>query len=187
MTGNIKLAGFEIRKIDHKEMMIGLALIALSFLMPVLFTVQNFQVREYMHLALEKQEKTDLMVAALRLVMLNALRAAPHYIGAYYIAESVELYRRGKKSWIPNACMILLILPLVYEGIGLVGHWPGARYSLRLWFACSAFGFIRGTVSASGLSIYIINKKEPDAADFYYSFSVPGHHATDERSARGTR
>ena len=93
MTGNIKLAGFEIRKIDRKEMMIGLALIALSFLMPVLFTVQNFQVREYMHLALEKQEKTDLMVAALRLVMLNALRAAPHYIGAYYIAESVELYR----------------------------------------------------------------------------------------------
>ena len=172
MTGNIKLAGFEIRKIDRKEMMIGLALIALSFLMPVLFTVQNFQVREYMHLALEKQEKTDLMVAALRLVMLNALRAAPHYIGAYYIAESVELYRRGKKSWIPNACMILLILP---------------RYSLRLWFACSAFGFIRGTVSASGLSIYIINKKEPDVADFYYSFSVPGHHAADERSARGTR
>ena len=54
--------------------------------MPVLFTVQNFQVREYMHLALEKQENTDLMVAALRLVMLNALRAAPHYIGAYYIA-----------------------------------------------------------------------------------------------------
>ena len=129
MTGNIKLTGFEIRKIDHKEMMIGLALIALSFLMPVLFTVQNFQVREYMHLALEKQEKTDLMVAALRLVMLNALRAAPHYIGAYYIAESVELYRRGKKSWIPNACMILLILPLVYEGIGLV---HGIRYDFGL-------------------------------------------------------
>ena len=129
MTGNIKLAGFEIRKIDRKEMMIGLALIALSFLMPVLFTVQNFQVREYMHLALEKQEKTDLMVAALRLVMLNALRAAPHYIGAYYIAESVELYRRGKKSWIPNACMILLILPLVYEGIGLV---HGIRYDFGL-------------------------------------------------------
>ena len=63
MTGNIKLAGFEIRKIDHKEMMIGLALIALSFLMPVLFTVQNFQVREYMHLALEKQEKTDLIIS----------------------------------------------------------------------------------------------------------------------------
>ena len=129
MTGNIKLAGFEIRKIDRKEMMIGLALIALSFLMPVLFTVQNFQVREYMHLALEKQENTDLMVAALRLVMLNALRAAPHYIGAYYIAESVELYRRGKKSWIPNACMILLILPLVYEGIGLV---HGIRYDFGL-------------------------------------------------------
>ena len=176
MTGNIKLAGFEIRKIDRKEMMIGLELIALSFLMPVLFTVQNFQVREYMHLALEKQEKTDLMVAALRLVMLNALRAAPHYIGAYYIAESVELYRRGKKSWIPNACMILLILPLVYEGIGLV---HGIRYDFGLP------ALLLG--SSVVLSIYIINQKEPDAADFYYSFSVPGHHAADERSARGTR
>ena len=51
------------------------------------------------------QENTDLMVAALRLVMLNALRAAPHYIGAYYIAESVELYReREKKGWYPIAC-----------------------------------------------------------------------------------
>lgn len=181
MTGNIKLAGFEIRKIDRKEMMIGLALIALSFLMPVLFTVQNFQVREYMHLALEKQEKTDLMVAALRLVMLNALRAAPHYIGAYYIAESVELYRRGKKSWIPNACMILLILPLVYEAL----VWCTVFVTTLVCRLC--FWFIRGAVSASGLSIYIINQKEPDAADFYYSFSVPGHHAADERSARGTR
>lgn len=126
---NIKLAGFEIRKIDRKEMRIGLSMIALSFFMPVLFTVQSFRVQEYMHLALEKQEQTDLMVAALRLVMLNALRAAPHYIGAYYIAESVEIYWRGKKSWIPNACMILLILPFVYEGIGLV---HGIRYDFGL-------------------------------------------------------
>ena len=126
---NIKLADFEIRKIDRKEMTIGLSLIALSFFMPVLFTVQSFRVQEYMHLALERQEQTDLMVAALRLVMLNALRAAPHYIGAYYIAESVEIYWRGKKSWIPNACMILMILPLVYEGINLV---HGIRYDFGL-------------------------------------------------------
>ena len=149
MTGNIKLAGFEIRKIDRKEMMIGLALIALSFLMPVLFTVQNFQVREYMHLALEKQDNTDLMVAALRLVMLNALRAAPHYIGAYYIAESVELYRRGKKSWIPNACMILLILPLVYEGIGLV---HGIRYDFGLP-ALQSFGIGIPFLSAASMIV----------------------------------
>ena len=39
--GDIKLADFEIRKIDRKEMMIGLSLIVLSFFMPVLFTVQS--------------------------------------------------------------------------------------------------------------------------------------------------
>ena len=71
MTGNIKLAGFEIRKIDRKEMMIGLALIALSFLMPVLFTVQNFQdvykrqIKEHMDVYLsqgiEKKEAMKLV------------------------------------------------------------------------------------------------------------------------------
>ena len=85
----IHISDFEIQKTDQKEMHIGAALIGLSFLMPILFTVQSFRVQEYMYLALEYQEKTDLMIAALRLVMLNALRAAPHYIGAYFIAESV--------------------------------------------------------------------------------------------------
>ena len=82
--GNIKLAGFEIRKIDRKEMMIGLALIALSFLMPVLFTVQNFHVREYMHLALEKQDNTDLMVAALRLDVKCPARCSALYRSILY-------------------------------------------------------------------------------------------------------
>lgn len=127
--GNITLPDFEIRKIDRREMLIGLALIGLSFLMPVLFTVQSFRVQEYMYRALEDLEQTDLMVAALRLVMLNALRAAPHYIGAYYIAESIQLYWGGKKSWVPNSCIILLILPLVYEGIDLV---HGIRYDFGL-------------------------------------------------------
>ncbi len=126
---NIRLSDFELRKIDRSEMTTGLSLIALSFLMPVLFTVQSFRVREYMNLALQELEKTDLMVAALRLVMLNALRAAPHYIGAYYIAESVEIYWRRKKTWIFNACMILLILPLVYKGIYIV---HGIRYDFGL-------------------------------------------------------
>ena len=125
----IHISDFEIQKTDQKEMHIGAALIGLSFLMPILFTVQSFRVQEYMYLALEYQEKTDLMIAALRLVMLNALRAAPHYIGAYFIAESVQIYWRGRKCWVPNACMILLILPLVYEAIYIVS---GIRYDFGL-------------------------------------------------------
>ena len=177
--GDIKLADFEIRKIDRKEMMIGLSLIVLSFFMPVLFTVQSFRVQEYMYLALEKQEQTDLMVAALRLVMLNALRAAPHYIGAYYIAESVEIYWHGKKKWIPNACLILLILPLVYEGINLV---HGIRYDFGLpallLSSCVAlfrrldYQYISLTKKTLMLQILIIAFR---------------YHAIDGRSACGTR
>lgn len=126
---NIRFSDFKIHKIDYEEMTIGLSLIFLSFFMPVIFTVQSFRVQEYMYLALGEMEKTDLMVAALRLVMLNALRAAPHYVGVYYIAESVEFYWRSKKMWILNICMILLILPIVYKCIDLV---DGIRYDFGL-------------------------------------------------------
>lgn len=67
--------------------------------------------------------------------------------------------------------MILLILPLVYEGIGLV---HGIRYD----FGLPALLLGSSVVLFRRLDYqYIsINKKEPDVADFYYSFSVPGHH-----------
>lgn len=113
---------FEIRAIDLKELIFGVALIGVSFLMPSLFTVQSFRILDYMSLSLEQFDSVDLMFAALRLIMLNALRCAPHYIGVYYIAESVQFYWRGRQSWIPNACMILVALRLVYLGINFVHH-----------------------------------------------------------------
>ena len=41
----IHISDFEIQKTDQKELYIGAALIGLSFLMPILFTVQSFRCR----------------------------------------------------------------------------------------------------------------------------------------------
>ena len=40
--------------------------------------------------ALHNWERTDLLAAALQLVALNSLRGIPHYVGAYFVGESLS-------------------------------------------------------------------------------------------------
>ena len=77
------LMSTRIRSVDVKELAIGTGLVLLSFLMPLLFNVDNFQVLRSLHRALSEGEKTDLMVSAIQLVALNSVRGIPHYVGAY--------------------------------------------------------------------------------------------------------
>ena len=39
-----------------------------------------------------------LIIAALKLVMMNVIRAVPHYLGAFLINESVHIYLYGKRD-----------------------------------------------------------------------------------------
>lgn len=112
----------QVARVDRRELTIGLGLVFLSFLMPLLFTVQNFRAFQSLSRALLKGEKTDLMVAALQLVALNSIRCVPHYVGAYFIGESLEI-RWGKiNAWFVNSLIILLILQTTYWGIEAVHH-----------------------------------------------------------------
>lgn len=69
---------------DRGELVIGCFLIALSFAMPLLLTVHNFQILDRLHDALEWEDSFNLMIAALSLVALNALRAARITLGHFW-------------------------------------------------------------------------------------------------------
>lgn len=115
---------------DRGELVIGCFLIALSFAMPLLLTVHNFQILDRLHDALEWEDSFNLMIAALSLVALNALRAAPHYIGAFLVAESME-FRWGTRSlWAVNALLVVGILQVTYWGINTIHH--QVRYDFGL-------------------------------------------------------
>ena len=108
----------------------GLVLVAVSFLMPLMFTVDNFGIFHTLYHALDTLEKVDLMSAALKLVGLNTLRAAPHYIGAFFIAESLEFSVGGRRNaWGINAILVVLILKCTYSGIDAV---TGVHYDFGL-------------------------------------------------------
>lgn len=120
--GRMERNRLQVVRVDRWELTIGLGLVFLGFLMPLLFTVQNFQVLHSLSHALVQGEKTDLMMAALRLVALNSARGIPHYIGAYFIGESVQFRWKERTLWPLNSLLIVVILQATYWIIEQVHH-----------------------------------------------------------------
>ena len=114
------LPSLHLVSVDRMELAIGFLLIGVSFLMPLLFNVHNFGVLSSIMSALRFGEKLDLIAAALALVALNSIRGIPHYVGAYFVGESLSFHWKGHRAWPLNSLMILIILLLTYQGIDLV-------------------------------------------------------------------
>ncbi len=107
--------------VDNWELLVGLLLIVSSFLMPLMFNVHSFEVDKSIMRALQRWEQADLIAAALQLVALNSLRGIPHYVGAYFVGESLSFrWREDRRAWPVNAALILVILLLTYRGIGAI-------------------------------------------------------------------
>lgn len=124
---------------SRRVLLIGAGLIVLGFFMPLLFTVDNIQVRNYLYMALKTGELLDLIDAALRLVALNAIRALPHYCGAFLIADALEFRWKERDAWYFNAGLILLLLYATYRSIDVI---HGIYYDFGLPAAAAALFII---------------------------------------------
>lgn len=109
-----------VEKVDTTELAIGASLICLSFLMPLMFNIQSFPVPHHIFIALVHWEQTSLMTAALLLVGLNTLRCLPHYIGAFFVSESIGFTMHGKRTELANAVLTIILLRVVYRMIELI-------------------------------------------------------------------
>ncbi|MBQ2995696.1 MAG: hypothetical protein IJE22_00480 [Oscillibacter sp.] len=115
--------------VEKRELYLGISLIGLSFLMPLFFNVHNFQVRQSIVYALQRMEQIALIGAAARLVALNSLRGVPHYVGAYFVGESLSFSWRGRRAWPLSAAIIPVILLMTYRGIEIL---HGIRYDFGI-------------------------------------------------------
>ncbi len=92
---------------------IGLALLTLGVLAPAVLNVENFGVYNSLGEALEHWEKIYVLLAALKLVCLNAIRAIPHYLGAFFLAEAIN--ETKENHWSPLSMMVIFVtIPGVY-------------------------------------------------------------------------
>jgi len=93
------------------------------------FNVHNFSVLKSIMRALYQTEKLDIIAASVQLIALNSLRGIPHYVGTYFVGESLSFRWKEHRAWPVNSLIILVILLLTYWGIGAL---HGIRYDFGL-------------------------------------------------------
>lgn len=105
---------FDKITINKKEMTVGVLLVLLGIVMPSFFHVGNMRIYYDLQQALVTGEKLYVMLAAFKLVLLNGIRSFPHYLGAFFIAEAVALWHKGKEIRLMKALVVSGVIPLVY-------------------------------------------------------------------------
>jgi len=113
--------------VDKKNLLIGVLLILLGVSAPVLINVYNFNIYNFLYKSLENYDQGMLMLAAIRLVLLNSFRGLPHYLGTFIIAESTDITIKGKHVPHVKGLIALVIIPLVYSAINTI---HGIKYDL---------------------------------------------------------
>ena len=108
--------------INVKELIIGIVLFAFGFVMPLFVSIYNIGVMQALTNALQSLEKVYLLEAALRLVLMNAIRIMPLYLGVFFIGGAIELNFRRPLRYALIACFTFVILRLAYLVIDLIYH-----------------------------------------------------------------
>jgi signal transduction histidine kinase len=116
------MSNLQIKHMDRRNLVIGVSLVLLSLLMPNLVNVENFQIYEILYQSIATQERVYIIYAALKLVALNAIRCIPHYVGAFFIGESIEMTYKGRPINFLRALLICTIIPIIYFLIGQIYH-----------------------------------------------------------------
>ena len=116
----------EVQKLP--QLICGMLLILLGAFMPRIFNESVFPVLKYYRLALA-EESVHLIASAALLVTMNILRAIPHYVGVYWVADAVTLTRGSKRIAFFDAALVLILLILTYRGIEAVNQ---IRYDFGL-------------------------------------------------------
>ena len=83
--------------VDKKLLYTGVGLILLGLLMPAVFTVYTVGLYDTLSIAIREDQEVYILLAALKLVGLNAVRAYPHYLGVFFLVESFSSMRTRRR------------------------------------------------------------------------------------------
>lgn len=102
-------------QIEKHNAAIGILLVLLGIAAPLIINVKNFKIIPLLESSILDTDSGKLILAAFKLVMLNSLRALPHYLGAFIIAESIMItLNEGITYWL-RGFVALIIIPSVYK------------------------------------------------------------------------
>ena len=116
------------KRTDRDLRCIGWGLVLLGVLMPALVTVENTGIYRTLMNGIYQGQEIYVLLAALKLVLLNAVRAYPHYMGVFFLVETfrgMELRRR----LLASIAAVGILIPGVYL---LINRIYGIRYDFGI-------------------------------------------------------
>lgn len=116
------------KRTDRDLRCIGWGLVLLGVLMPALVTVENTGIYRTLMNGIYQGQEIYVLLAALKLVVLNAVRAYPHYMGVFFLVETfrgMELRRR----LLASIAVVGILIPGVYL---LINRIYGIRYDFGI-------------------------------------------------------
>lgn len=111
----------------------GIVLVLLGLIMPCILTVYNMGVYRSAMAALSEENQITVLEAAMRLWALNTIRAVPHYLGAFYIADAVSIEMTGHGNSIIKGILAGGIILLVYQ---MIERFYGIQYDIGTTAIC---------------------------------------------------
>ena len=107
----------------------GAVLACLGVAAPALIHERHLHIYDSLMQAMMQESSYILMIAAIKLVLMNAIRMVPHYLGVFLINESVSIYISEKRRFWLNALFTMSLIMLIYDVIFRI---YGIRYDLGI-------------------------------------------------------
>ncbi len=111
----------------YHNVLLGAALVLLGISAPLLITSYGLGINRLISESIVDSDTGKLVLAAFKTVILNSVRALPHYLGAFVLSESIVV-RFGDRifHWM-SGLVALAVIPLVYRLIFVI---YGINYDL---------------------------------------------------------
>ena len=107
----------------------GAVLACLGVAAPTLIHECHLHIYDSLMQAMMQESSYILMIAAIKLVLMNAIRMLPHYLGVFLLNESVSIYISEKRRFWLNALFTMSLIMLIYDVIFRI---YGIRYDLGI-------------------------------------------------------
>lgn len=137
-------------KCNRRLLIQGGILTLLGILLPSIIKEQRLGIYDTLNLGMIEDSASLLVLAAVKLVMMNVIRAVPHYLGAFLINESVQVYLYKKRKFTFNAVFTISLILLVYDIINVI-------YGIRYDFGIPALMIVAFVLLLSYMNLFSVS------------------------------
>ena len=135
---------------NKKRIITGLFLLLLGLIVPFFINERSFNIYDSLGETLATDAPLQLFYGATKLVLMNCIRALPHYMGAFVISESISFIIKKKPRFSFNIILTFGIIWIIYYVIDLI-------YPIKYDFGIPAILIVLSILILSYLNLFSVS------------------------------